>query len=1026
MPNALAVLVLAATLSSPKLVTGPTVQVQLRDGDAITLAAPRAQTGPRPRIVEFREAPGSVRGTSFDRFRRDLRVAAESNGSRAQTFTPKHEFHRTFRGVAITLDDATANAVRSFVYVKAVHDDTEMRAFANEDTTRITRLRVDRVWNELKTRGEGVTVAVLDTGVDYNHPALAGRVVKGFDWITHDEDPIDEHGHGTHVAGIIAGDSEEVRGVAPGATIVAHRVLDAYGSGPSSGIIAAIENAFDPNYDGDFSDRVDIINLSLGGSGDADSPISVAVDNAVRAGVVVMLAAGNTPGGQSIGAPAAARLGITVGNSDEADLLHFTSSAGPSFPDLAMKPEIVAPGMFIRSAKLGGGTLVASGTSMAAPHAAGVAALLLALHPDWKPEDVKAALTASAVPIDEEVMRQGSGRIDAYGAAIASLAASPAVVTFGRSPAKRDWTASSTVRITNRGTETRTFTANIVVPLGAFVTAEPSTFTLEGGASRDVVLHAGVDGSAPASTMTMSLGGRIEFVSANQTIRVPWIAIQGALASVANAGYATVIWGCDGPTSAIARQTVDDHYVAVLPYRNCGLVVWGQSEALKLLVQSHDVAHDLQLDGNLDAATHAVKLRGTDSNGAVLAERTDAPGSYFAHYRLDFPRLAFSSISSTTWMADPMYLNSVPQDVTISTGEVFFDMPNHRMISVQHAAFKGLDGDRTLNTLPSDLRHARVQVPAMSGAMLQGLAIPFDDQMGANFYMPAGQPVPLDKGWLGDVYVTGDAATRASLGAGLIVNRDQGASMIAMSPAFRGIGHRVLLSTDSKPAPHAYGVEQGGTLTLFSRQRYAGTYVDVFETDVRAYVSLYGPAGEFDATSMAGLTYKLSDGSGRVLSEGVPKSYAIGGDFGHRGAYRLDITGARAQITATFDSSRADYNPPSLTSMRVDGGRVLFSAGDMQLGEDWIVREAGTVQSVKLSWRNAGGAWQEVPVTKTFEDRGEYSEIGHYATGVHFESEVPGTGHIDLRYELMDTSGNMSVVTLNDVHGVAIRTRAVR
>jgi subtilisin family serine protease len=1044
MPTALAALLLAATISSsaagdPSVIlsredgrriprvqsdAGATVQVQLRGGETITFATPHLQPGPRPRIVEFREAPSQVRGTTFDRFRRDLRVASESTGSRAQTFTPKHEFHRTFRGVAVTLDDATANAVRSISYVKAVHEDTEMRAFASEDATRIARLRVDRVWSELKTRGEGVTVAVLDTGVDYNHPALAGKVVKGFDWITHDEDPIDEHGHGTHVAGIIAGDTDDVRGVAPAATIVAHRVLDQYGRGPSSGIIAAIEAVFDPNYDGDFSDRVDIINLSLGGYGDADSPISLAVDNAVRAGVVVMLAAGNTPGGQSIGAPAAARLGITVGNAGEDDTLHFTSSAGPAFPDLAMKPEIVAPGEFIRSAKLGGGTLVASGTSMAAPHAAGVAALLLALHPDWKPEDVKAALTASAVPVDGEVMRQGAGRIDAYGAAIASSAASPAVVTFGRSPAKQDWTSSRTVRITNHSSATRTFTANIVTPTGTRMVAEPATFALEGGASRDVVLHATFDDTAPASTMTMSLGGRIEFIAAETTVRVPWIAIQGAFASVANAGRSSVVWGCDGPTSVIAQPNESGEYVALLPYRECGLVVWGIGERMKIVVQSHAVAHDLQLDGSLDAATHEVKLRGVDRDGSELADRADQSGAYYAYYRLDFPRLAFSSISTTTWMSEPLQVTTLPENVTISTGEALFDLPNRRIVSVHHPELRGISAHRTLTSLPADLRHARVEVPSMPGAVVQGLAIPFDGTQGATMYLNSGAPVPLDKSWTGDVYVTRNADTRSTLGAGLIVTKPDG-QLVALSPAFRAIDGRIVVSSDLIPAPQVYGVNEGGTLALFQRLRYPGTFVDAFENDLRAWISFYGTAREYDAVSALGLSYKLFDGAGNVLKEGVA-NYSVGGDFGRRGAYRLEVIGARAQIAAAFDTSRTDFNPPSLSSMRVEGGRVLFSVADIQLGEDWIVREAGTVQSVKLFWRNAAGAWQEVAVAKTFDDRGDYEDIGHFATGAHFEAEVPASGHIDVRYDMTDTSGNTSSVTLNDIHGVAMKARAVR
>ncbi|HEX2061841.1 MAG TPA: S8 family serine peptidase, partial [Thermoanaerobaculia bacterium] len=476
MPATLGILALAATLTATPIAHKPeTVQVRMRDGSRVEVPAPPSSRAARPRIVEFRQAPGVIKGTLFDRFRRDLGgavAASATENGRPRAAVPTREFHRTFRGVAVTLDDAQADAVRRFAYVKAVHEDGEVQAFA-EDTTRITRIRADRVWNELKSRGEGIRVAVIDTGIDYNHPALAARYLAGgIDFVDGDDDPMDEHGHGTHVAGIVAGDSADVQGVAPAARVMAYRVLDEYGRGSDSTVIAGIERAVDPNGDGDLSDRVDIINLSLGGYGDADDPVSQSVDRAVMAGVVVFAAAGNTPGGQTIGSPAAARLAITVGNSDRDDVMHPTSSSGPSFPDFSMKPEIAAPGEAIRSAKRGGGTLVASGTSMASPHAAGVAALLLALHRDWTPADVKAALTASAKPLDTEVMRQGAGRIDAYGAATVPAAIAPAVLSIGRSPSKDAWTTTRTVRITNRAAEARTFTAKAVVPGGVQMTVE--------------------------------------------------------------------------------------------------------------------------------------------------------------------------------------------------------------------------------------------------------------------------------------------------------------------------------------------------------------------------------------------------------------------------------------------------------------------------------------------------------------------------------------------------------------------------
>ena len=437
MATALDLLVLAATLSTIQTVNTPSstpLIVQMRNGATIEIAAPRAAASHRY-IVEFNDPPLAARRrtavasaavvasyqTTFDRFRRDL--ANVRFGKKAAENSVKYEYFRTFNGVSVTLDDADLDAVRHLSYVKRVAEDTPVQAFASEDTNRLTRLGVDRVWSELNALGDGIVAAVIDTGIDYNHPALGGgfgpgfKVVGGYDFVDDDDDPMDEYGHGTHVAGILAGDGEEVRGVAPHAHLLAYRVLDANGSGTISDVIMGIERSVDPNLDGDLSDHADVANLSLGGPGDADSPVSIAVDGAVEAGVVVSIAAGNTPGQPTVAAPGSSRLGITVGNSDSEDALNVTSSRGPTFHDWNLKPEVVAPGTLIRSAKLGGGTLLASGTSMAAPHVAGAAALLLELHPDWTPADVKAALVGSAKPIEEEVMAQGGGRIDVYDAA---------------------------------------------------------------------------------------------------------------------------------------------------------------------------------------------------------------------------------------------------------------------------------------------------------------------------------------------------------------------------------------------------------------------------------------------------------------------------------------------------------------------------------------------------------------------------------------------------------------------------------
>ncbi|WP_159803371.1 S8 family serine peptidase [Arthrobacter zhaoguopingii] len=165
--------------------------------------------------------------------------------------------------------------------------------------------------------GKGSVVAVLDTGIDYSLPELGGgfgegfKVVDGYDFVNDDDDPMDDHYHGTHVAGIVAG-TGAAPGVAPEAALTAYKVLNEEGAGWESAIIAGIEAAADP-----LGERpADVINMSLGGPGDGNDALGDAASNATQSGVLVVAAAGNEgPGEATIGTPAAAADVLAVGAS---------------------------------------------------------------------------------------------------------------------------------------------------------------------------------------------------------------------------------------------------------------------------------------------------------------------------------------------------------------------------------------------------------------------------------------------------------------------------------------------------------------------------------------------------------------------------------------------------------------------------------------------------------------------------------------------------------------------------------------
>lgn len=355
------------------------------------------------------------------------------------------EFTHALDGFAarVSLDDLQ-EAMSSDPSIQA-YPDLPVQALI---TGSVVQIGADRLWtwsddHGSSLTGEGIVVAVVDTGVDYNHPDLgegfgAGyKVIGGYDFYNHDSDPMDDNGHGTHVAGIIAANGV-IKGVAPGARILAYKTLGSDGQGSMSDVILAIDRAMDPDMDGDTSDRADIISMSLGGQGDPDDPVCIAVRNAVEAGIVVVVAAGNEgPSMGSVASPGLAYEAITVGAVDDDGVLASFSSRG-MMPDMTIKPEISAPGVGIYSTVTDSGPmgsptgyLSASGTSMATPHVSGGAALLLQLHPEWTPSQVKSALITSAGSLNESVWSAGAGIMWLPGAAGTTIFAEPAIISYG-------------------------------------------------------------------------------------------------------------------------------------------------------------------------------------------------------------------------------------------------------------------------------------------------------------------------------------------------------------------------------------------------------------------------------------------------------------------------------------------------------------------------------------------------------------------------------------------------------------------
>jgi subtilisin len=263
----------------------------------------------------------------------------------------------------------------------------------------VDRINAARAW-EASHGGDGVKVAVLDSGIDLSHPDL--KVVGGVNEVDPGKSYNDDRGHGTHVAGIIAAlnNSRGVVGVAPSAALYAVKVLDKDGSAWASDIIAGLDWCV--------SHKMRVVNMSFGTSEDQQS-IHDAIIRARAAGIVLVASAGNYgPAGNSVHYPALYPEVLAVSATDSSDKIASWSSNGPQIA-------VAAPGVDIYSTYFDGGYATMSGTSMAAPHVTGAIALRLKDHPRDTPDDISSALRKSADKLRGLTRdQQGAGLVDAF------------------------------------------------------------------------------------------------------------------------------------------------------------------------------------------------------------------------------------------------------------------------------------------------------------------------------------------------------------------------------------------------------------------------------------------------------------------------------------------------------------------------------------------------------------------------------------------------------------------------------------
>ncbi|MEU8809111.1 S8 family serine peptidase [Streptomyces violaceoruber] len=394
--------------------------------------------------------------------------------------------------------------------------DGKVRATLSDTTAQIG---APDVWSGGNT-GEGVGVAVLDTGVDAGHPDFAGRIAATASFVP-DQDVTDRNGHGTHVASTVAGTGAASggveKGVAPGASLHIGKVLDNSGSGQDSWVLAGMEWAVRDQH-------AKIVSMSLGDSPtDGTDPLSEAVNRlSAETGALFVVAAGNSgPEAYTVGTPAAADAALTVGAVNGpgkgVDQLADFSSRGPRVGDNAVKPDLTAPGVGVLAARSryapeGEGAYQSlSGTSMATPHVAGAAALLAAEHPDWTGQRLKEALVGTTAGTQRfSPFDAGSGRVDVAAAVRSTLLASGDAFAQAHYPYTPGQTVRRDVTYTNSGPAPVALDLALSpaeLPEGLFTLSEAQvTVPAHGTASVGVITHldAAEDNGAYATRLVAS------------------------------------------------------------------------------------------------------------------------------------------------------------------------------------------------------------------------------------------------------------------------------------------------------------------------------------------------------------------------------------------------------------------------------------------------------------------------------------------------------------------------------------------
>lgn len=921
----------------------------------------------------------------------------------------KHEYYTAFNGMALTTKRWMVDEIRNLPYVKNVFEDNKVKALDDESNHVIG---ADSVWTRLGVTGKEIVIGIVDTGIDYSHPDLGRgfgpgfKVMGGYDFVNNDNDPTDDNGHGTHVAGIAAANGNLLKGVAPDAKLMAFKVLDSGGSGDNSWVIAGIDRALNPDNNPNTDDAVDIINLSLGGFGNPDDPGSQAVDNAVRSGVVCVVAAGNTGSyAQSIDSPGCARNALTVGATDVFDVIAQFSSRGPSKKIFAIKPDVVAPGVQINSANVGGGYVERSGTSMATPHVTGAVALLLELHPDWTPEMIKSALMQSAIDIGEEIMTQGSGRINVYNATLTSSILTPPSLNLGIIDLEQSvWTTIDTLLIHNLSNSPSTYTFSLDgnSPLGVAALFNPSSVTIDPGGITEVLVEFVIDNNLIQNSRQPYIGNLVANSGADN-YTIPFSFVKNPSLEITLYGRSFLYF--------IVRDKQDFQYLS-FNWNETVLLdpgiydIWAVSPETFLV---HFIVHeDIEI-----STTHKLTLRESDAiysysieprneNGEPIEPKKYITGVQLLHPVSDF------GVRLTHVLMDhiPDYRFS-PMSSNYRFEWWVISYPNHKPFYTFKGYTEDLSSHQVFTNLPSELKHLTINYnfpeKVQDVMLLQwegnsatyGFAEYFSRPFVQRAYIMS-DPLPEFPTYL-PLYNFQEALqstgpsyfSRLQLYYLIPALKVNYLSDVELHFLFEELEPNLTVKGNSISyglgPPHWFGKFENTSYRIQFKTNTERGYV--WENNANGINQLFFPLflSQLQDASPKSLEFKLYDSSDTFVQNGNLIDHmetqwpdaSVGISLPEAGQYKVEIPDAnysihgvkgKAVVRATMDTRLTDKNPPSMTSLNIlAGGEFTDFVRNAQTGQiQFSVADNDALKEVTLYYHSENdSSWQVLPLTNS-------------------------------------------------------------